>query len=166
MKANIKRSKYTSEGWIYNSTVFKIYAELELTPEEHHLIERAGLNSRIIFDSADAEYYKNASSESVGKVGYNKLNTGDKEADIFFGALTSVFTSIYYVGEAAYNAIQWSSSLQITVQSLLDGTEFESENIDEVAQAESIIRAAIDQLKNYVETLSTYDGQDNVFEPE
>lgn len=181
MLANVRKSQYESEGWIYNSTYYVVEAELELEPEELHTLQRAGVLDKIIFDSANVDYYGNATAESLesagqsaSNIGYQEIfDTGDKQANLFTNAIASFYTSLWYIGQgtyhlgaSAYNAIQWNTAFQLSVRGLLEGTKFESESHDEVLEAERIIRQSIDALKTHFLNLTTFDAQDNLIEPE
>jgi hypothetical protein len=158
MLANIRKSQ--EDGWVWGVT-YKLDAELELTSEEHHVIERHGLAGRVIFDSENVDYYADATAESASSIGYIQPT---KEP--FIDIMVSFYTSLYHIGATAYNAIQWSFSITITVQSLLDGVQIETDNHEEILLVESLIENAVAALDSHVKALGTFDGQDRLIEPE
>jgi len=101
------------------------------------------------------DYYANATADSAFSIGYVQPT---KEP--FVDIIASFFTSIYHLGATAYNAVQWSFSLQITVQSLIDGTHIEAESAEEILLAEKLIAEAMEHLKKYLIELSEFDGRE------
>jgi hypothetical protein len=55
-------------------------------------------------------------------------------------------------------------SLNISIDSLTQGQHVECKDMDELLGAEGAIRSACEQMKSYIETSKTFDGQEMVFE--
>jgi hypothetical protein len=155
MLVNIKRSQY--DGWL--STYYVLDATIEPTPDELELIEKHRVGPLVIFDSENVDYYADAAVQSAKSIGYE-----DHTGEPFFNYITSFYTSIYHLGAAAYNALQWSFSLRITVQSLIDGAHIESADVNEIYEAQNIITKAVDTLKAHLEGFQTFDGTEDLYE--
>src|SRR5207244_3245504 len=111
-----------------------------------------------------AQHYGNATAESLEYLaGESHVPKHGSTEDIFLGMISGITSTIYGIGATAYNAIAWSYSLQVTVQSLLDGLHYESDKVDEVLTGEQLIRAGVQSLNERIKVLSTFEGQDQPF---
>jgi hypothetical protein len=158
MLANIRKSQ--EDGWLYGVT-YSLDVELELTPEELHVIDRHGIADMVIFDSEARDAYAKSTDEY--------LEATKQQPSLFAPVeqqLWGIATTFYNIGAAAYNATMGSMSLRITVQDLLDSAHIETDNLDEILTAERLIRDAVQSLQDHVMVLATFEGQDDLIEPE
>jgi hypothetical protein len=156
MHLAIRRSTY--EGF-FGTNYYVLDALLEPRDDAERTLLLQHLTHIVVFDSQNREAFK----ESIQQ----HLEATKEQADWLAPlneALWSVATTTYHLGAAALYALFGSFSTQLTVQNLLDGAQFESDNFNEVNVAEGIIIESIGVLKTYVEYLERFDERDDLFE--
>jgi hypothetical protein len=71
---------------------------------------------------------------------------------------------LYRLFRASWSATAAALSLRITVGSLLSGVHAECKSLEELLEAENAIVKAAQTLRSYLDTATTFDGREDLFE--
>ena len=129
-----------SGGIVSKKVIFILKAKADYSNEEQANIKKYRLGSQTIYNSQEARRHgaKAASGAESGSTG---------------GALRGLAS-----------AALAKMSLSITIDSLAQGHEVECQDLDELLDAEEAIRTACQNLKEYFEVASHFDGREEVIE--
>ena len=162
MLCNVRRSQY--EGF-WGTIYFTLDVAIEPTADEAELIEKHDIGPLVVFDSEQRKQRMQAAQEHAESTSGKPLIRSGSSEDLFFGVLSDIGSTLYNVGAGAYNLALGSLAAQVTVQSLIEGAHLESDNANEILDAERIITKCIDALKVHLEDLQTFDGREELYEP-
>lgn len=136
MELRIKRSNRKG-GALGTGIVFTLDARLQLTPEEDEKVRRYKLGKKIIYNSAASRAHLEKAARSA-------------EAKSYFNSLISQI-----LGKVA---------LTITIDGLCRGKYIEANDLNEILDAEDACRQACTYCRDYLETVASFTGEEQVFE--
>jgi hypothetical protein len=143
------RRHQRDDGWFESSVTFVLYAQLDLSPEELFLFEKYDLAERVVYNSEDFLKHLKAADD------YREEAAKDDQD----------LVSIYYNSFAALGQnIMGTLSLQITLQSLIDGLQTESEDLEEILYIESLIQQSSQFVADYLKLALTFDSSEALHE--
>lgn len=122
------------KGMMSKSVTFIINARADLSEEEKHNVDKYKLGTQVIYNSEKSKKHLDASGGSS--------STAGKLARLAMARM----------------------SLNITVNSLMQGQEVTCSSLEEAADAEDAIRSACEYLKQYLDVASTFNGTQEVVE--
>ena len=138
MQLKIRRSQRDG-GVISTNVIFCLDARIELTAIEQQSVTRYKLQNQVIYNSE-------ASKKNIAR--------GDAQQD---GSAKGSLKAIAWFAVA-------SMRLNITIASLQRGQHVECKSMDELLGAEQAIMEACQNLRGYLDTASTFDGQEVLFD--
>jgi hypothetical protein len=156
MQLKVKRSQRATT---FNNVIFMIDARMDISKQDADLIAKYKLGGLTIYDSKQRQRHMDASQDH--------LANSRQSAAWSAGAadhLLALGKTIYKLGSAGARLGMAALSLRITVDSLCRGVHVECKSLDEVLEAEEAIMKAGENLRGYLETASTFDGREQVFE--
>lgn len=137
MQLVMRRSQKTT-GLMSKSVLFCLDARVDITPEEASNVKKYGLGSQVLYNSTAAKGHLDKVAETA---------TGGR------GFLSG-----------AINLAMAKLSLNITIDSLTKGHHIECKDLDELLGAEEAIKTACENIRNYVQIATTFDGREMVFD--
>jgi hypothetical protein len=156
MLLKLKRSQRSS---FMGKVVFVLDARMQLTAEEYDLVRKYQLANDLIYESASRKQSKEAAlahlERTKGGAGFHD-STGAQ--------LLGAGKTLYRLARAGASATAAALSLRITVGSLLSGVHVECKSMAELLGAENAIVEAASNLRSYLETAATFDGQEEIIE--
>jgi hypothetical protein len=156
MQLKLKRSQRSS---LMGKVVFVLDARMELTAEELELVRKYRLGDDVIYESSSRKQSKGATLAHLEKT---KGGPGfrDSAGAQFLGA----GSTLYRLARAGVSATAAALSLRITITSLMSGVHVECKSMAELLGAETAIVEAASNLRSYLETAATFDGQEEIIE--
>ena len=160
------RRSQRDDGWFSSSMVFILDARLDLTEEEQHLFEKYGLGELVIYSSDDRIQNLHSAYEHYDRGAQPLTPIPLLEPSV--AQLANQFAELgkmvwHGVVGAGYDVAAWLS-LQLTLQSLVDGQHLETQSLEEVVALSDVIEGAVEYLSNYLELAVTYDGREELNE--
>ena len=138
MQLKIQRSQRQS-GVVSKAVVFCVDARIFLSAEEQANVQRYRLGNEIIYSSEAAKRHAQ-------------------------GAGGEHFTSTSSWARGIYHAAAARMALNITIDSLQRGQHIECKDLNEVRDAEDALKQACQNLKEYLQTAATFDGNEVVID--
>jgi hypothetical protein len=130
----VLKREQRSKGMMSKSVVFVLHARADLSEEEKHNVEKYKLGDQVIYNSEASRKHLDA------------------------GAATS-----NVAGKLARLAMA-KMSLNITINSLMNGHEITCSTLEEAAEAQDAIKKACEAMQYYIAFASTFDGRQEVVE--
>lgn len=82
------------------------------------------------------------------------------------GQIMGLLRSIYYLIRAFFSWLASFLFIRIRLGSLINGAHIESKNLWRVLEVEQAVKTTAEYLKQYLDTAATFDGREELFEPE
>ena len=160
----IKRTQRVN--W-YGRVIFGAVANLSMTHDQLIDVRKYWLGRVIAFDSLRRQRQNQlarmhlqlataAVPEAKGKTALRQLWT----------ALKYIFFVIFYLVRALFSFLFGFLFIRITIAKLVRGTIIESRDLVLILQAKDAIEQSANYLKEYLAMANTFDGRDEVYEPE
>ena len=151
----------------YGRVVFGVVANLSMTHDQLTDVRKYWLGRIIAFDSLRRQRQNQlarmhlqlaaaAVPETKGKTALRQLWT----------ALKYIFFVIFYLVRALFSFLFSFLFIRITIARLVRGTIVESRDLVLILQAKDAIDKSANYLKEYLAMANTFDGRDEVYEPE
>jgi hypothetical protein len=141
----------------FSGPIYMLDARMDASAQIRALIAQHKLGSRVIYESSDRERHRDAARAHLDGSGNQ---TG------FFAPpseqLGGIAKSFWKLGRAAVSAARASLALRVTVDSLLAGVHVECKSIDELLDAEGMIKGAKSNLEAYVKEVQSFDGREEI----
>ncbi len=125
----ILQKSQKTSGMIKKSITFELFAQSILSQEEKHNVETYGLGPTVIYNSENSRKHLDAGRGSSNIIGM--------------------------LGRLAMSKM----SLNVSVNSLMQGQTIPCSSLDEVIAAEAAIKESCENLKGYLEIAATFDGR-------
>jgi hypothetical protein len=138
MQLKLKRTQRST--MVRGKTVFMLDAQSILNEEEKHNVRKYDLGKLVIYNSERSRKLLEASQAAA-----------DMET---FGGVAKAFTKLAMA----------KLSLNISINSLMDGHHIECKDLEELLGAEEAVKEACQLLRTYLETAATFDGREEVLE--
>jgi hypothetical protein len=116
-------------GMVKKTVTFELFAQSILSEEEKHNVETYRLGPTVIYNSENSRKHLDAGRESTNIVGL--------------------------LGRLALAKM----SLNVSVNSLMQGQTIPCSSLEEVIAAEAAIKESCENLKGYLEIAATFDGR-------
>lgn len=139
MKLLLRRSEKTA-GMLGNKIVFCLDARAELTPAEAANVKKYNLGSANVYNSSSAQKHIEAGTNAL---------MGRTMGGLLRGAASMAMAKL---------------SLTISIDSLTRGQHIECKDLEETLGAEEAIMQACQNLKGYLQTAATFNGQEQVID--
>jgi hypothetical protein len=139
--------------------VFVLDARMELTAEELELVRKYRLGDDVIYESSSRKQGKEATLAHL-----EKTRGGPSLRDSTGAQLLGAGNTLYRLARAGISATAAALSLRITITSLMSGVHVECKSMAELLGAETAIVEAASNLRSYLETAATFDGQEEIIE--
>ena len=159
VKGMALRLKRGERAGAFGRVIFTLDARIDVSEENRALIIKYNLGSRVIYESANREKYR----EKTRQHAENSRDTPGFRASSeqqFFG----IGKTLFRLGAAAVTATVSALSLRITVNSLMSGVHIECKDMGELLEAEDAIKLAGRNLKDEIETATSFTGQEQVID--
>jgi hypothetical protein len=139
MQLKLKRSQRQG-GVMGGKLLFCLDARVELTAQEADDVRKYKLGSMCIYNSEASKKHLTA--------GMTSLATGNALG----------------IGKAAFSMVMHRLNTNITIDGLVRGTHIECKDMDELLGAEESVMEACQNLRAYLDTAATFDGQEVVID--
>ena len=139
MQLKLKRSQ-RSGGMMGGKVFFMLDAQVDLTQEEAHNVQKYKLGSKLVYNSEASQKHAQASINALSS-----------------GSLTGALKGTVSMAMARL-------SLNVTIDSLTKGQHVECKDLDELLGAEEAIREACANVRTYLQLAATFDGREEVVE--
>jgi hypothetical protein len=158
----IRRSQYDS-GWFSTTMVFELDARLDLDAEEQELFDKYALYDRVVYNSdAFLQHLHSADQYREAADAQTNVPLNAPLEDHIVTAATDLTVTAYNSVLALAHNILGRLSLQITLQSLVDGVHIESEDLEEILTVAELIRTGTEFLASYLDVAVTFDGREEL----
>lgn len=133
--------------------VFRLWAKVEMSEDEHALIDRYDMDESCLIASDDLGHFKGA--VAIGFIaflaggGLAGANSGEALVGLAFGVIAGVAAGYWWLNEKRET---------IWMRDLLHGRRFKCDSIIELAQKEAMLDNACVALRQVVETAKHWDG--------
>jgi hypothetical protein len=144
----IRRSQ-RDDGWFESSITFIRDCQLDMSEEEHYLFTRYGIADRIVYNSEDFVEHLEAADAAREEAAKDVTDLGT----VYSQSLVAFFHNI--MGRL---------SLQISLQSLVDGLHVESQDLEETLYIEKLVREGVEFIAQYFELGFTFDSSEALHE--
>jgi len=145
------RQSQRDDGWIWTSMIFLLDARLDLTAEEQYLFERYRLNDRVVYNSdAFMQHLHAADEHREAAAATTDVPLDAPLQDHIASAASDLSATAYNSGLALAHNVLGNLSLQITLQSLVEGIHIESEDLEEILTVAQLIRSGTEFLAAYL----------------
>jgi hypothetical protein len=138
MQLKLRRTQRST--MVTSKAVFMLDAQSILTEEEKHNVRKYNLGKLVIYNSERSRKLLEAGQAAAG------LGT--------LGGLARGFTKLAMA----------KLSLNISINSLMDGHHIECKDLEELLGAEEAVKEACQLLRTYLDTAATFDGREEVVE--
>ena len=145
------RRMQRDDGWIQSSITFILYAQLDLSEEEQFQFEKYELPSFVVYNSEDFLKNLEAADKHRAEAAKEHAKPGTEVN------LENIISNSFY---ALFYNIAGRLTLQLSVQSLMDGIRIESQELDEILRIEKHIQNSAAGLASYIDVALTFDGQE------
>jgi hypothetical protein len=156
------RTSQRDDGWIWSSMTFILEARLDLDAEEEQLFEKYRLYDLAVYDGDAREQYQHQAQQS-----YEAQQEAANAPFLFEEAhviLSNFFASLWHFGAAATYSVLAAMSFKITLQTLADGQDIESQSLEEIITIRNLIKESVEYLASYFELALTFDGREELSE--
>jgi hypothetical protein len=156
------RTSQRDDGWIWSSMTFILEARLDLDAEEEHLFDKYRLYDLAIYDSdAREQYLLQAEQSNVSLQEAANAPFLFEQTQVVIG---NFFKSLWHFGATATYAALAAVSFRITLQTLVDGQDIESQSLEEIVAIRTMIKQAVDYTAGYFDMALTFDGREELSE--
>jgi hypothetical protein len=156
MLLKIKKSQTTS---LWGHVIFMIDARMEISAQEHRLVQKYRLGDLLIYSSAARDKHLDAMKANVeGTKGHPVFTMSVKDQ------LMGVLRTLFSFAMAGAHATMAAYHLKITVYKLLRGVHVRCKSMGEVLVAKNAIVEAGQNLRTYLDVAQTFDGTEEVHE--
>jgi hypothetical protein len=156
MSLKLKRSQRQNA---MGNVIFVLDARIALSREEYSLVRKYRLGGLVIYDSKARERHMEATRAHFDATRERPPMLADTTTQ-----LLGIGKTLFRLGRASVSATMAALSLRITVDRLISGVHVECKSMNELLEAENAIREAGRNLKSYLETTGTFDGQEEIIE--
>jgi hypothetical protein len=159
------RKTERDDGWFSSSINFILEARLDLTEDEQEFFSKYGLHDVAVYDSAAREAYAEQALENYqAGVEHGEAIPIFPGTDKVAAAVGNAFASMWYLAVGAGYSLLSASSFRITLQSLVDGQEMESQSLEEILTIARHIEEAAQYLADYFTLALTFAGEETLRE--
>jgi hypothetical protein len=152
----------------YGRVVFGIIARLSMDHKQFSLVRRYWLGRVIAFDSFRRQRQNELATLHLQLAAKAKSDPHDKKK--FWSRRWATFRSLvkklFWAFVALFNLIIGLFFIRVTIAKLARGKLIESKDISLILQARDAIEDSAKYLKEYLITAETFDGREEMFEPE
>jgi hypothetical protein len=152
----LRRSQRSS---LLGRVIYIIDARMELTAEETDLLRKYRLGNRMIYESTNRQRHAEATLAHLEKTKETPRLTDPAHLQMLGAGKT-----LFRILRAGWSATAAFLSLRITVASLISGVHAECKSMEELLVAENAIVEAAQKFRFYLDTATTFDGQEDYFE--
>lgn len=156
MLLKLKRSQKRKRN---GATVFMLDARMDVPPDARDRIARYGLGHRVVYESAERLRHLEAAAGHLA-ASRNDTSLLAPAGEQAKGALKS----FWKIGRAAVSSARAARALRITIYGLMQGVHVECLSMEELLEAEDVIRRAAEGLRAYVDLSRTFDGREEIVE--
>lgn len=151
----------------YGRTVFGVVVNLAMTHQQLINVRKYWLGRVIAFDSLRRQRQNELARMHLQLAASVTPESKDKKPlSQLLVALKTIFFVIFYLVRALFNFLLGFMFIRITIAKLVRGTIIESHNLVLILQAKEAIEQSATYLKEYLGTADSFDGRDEVYEPE
>jgi hypothetical protein len=158
MQLKLKRSERRSS--VRGKPIFMLDARMEVSADILDTIRKYSLGSRVVYESSTREKHREAAM--------GHLEDSKSDSSVLFAPptehLKDAGRTAWKLTRAAVSMGLSALSLRITISSLISGVHVECKDMEELLEAEEAIQTAAINLKHYIDTAGTFDGQEQVVE--
>ena len=144
---------------------FILEARLDLDEEEQELFEKYRLYEVAVYDSDAREQYAHSAQEH-----YQSTVKRADAVSIFppieelHYSLGNAFASYWHFSAGLTYSLLSAAAFHITLRSLADGQDMESQNLEEILAVSNMIRQSVQYLADYFTLALTFDGRETLHE--
>jgi len=151
----------------YGRVVFGIIARLSMDHKQFSLVRKYWLGRVIAFDSLRRQRQNQLSRMHLQLAASLKPEQSDKKPSSWLWiAIKYYFFLFFYLLRALISFLIGFLFIRITIAKLIRGKLVESKDLVLLLQAKDAIEASAKYLKEYLTIAETFDGREELFEPE
>jgi len=152
----------------YGRVVFGIVARLAMTHQQLADVRRYWLGRVVAFDSLRRERQNQLAVMHMQLAAKAKSEAHDKKSfwSRRWATLRSFLTKLFWIFIAVINLFLGLFFVRVTIAKLVRGKLVESKDLTLILQAKDAIEDSSKYLKEYLTTAATFDGREEMFEPE
>jgi len=151
----------------YGRVVFGIVVNLAMTHQQLIDVRKYWLGRVIAFDSLRRQRQNELARMHLQLAANVKSDAKDtKPISQLLAALKAIFLVVFYLFRAVFSFLFGFLFIRITIAKLVQGTIIESTDLVLILQAKDAIEQTTTYLKEYLTTANTFDGGDEIYEPQ
>ena len=152
----------------YGRVVFGIVANLSMTNGQLTDVRKYWLGRVIAFDSLRRQRQNQLATMHLQLAVKAKSDAHDKKKfwSRRWATLRSLVKKLFWVVIALFNLVMALFFIRVNIARLVRGAIVESKDLTLILQAKQAIEESTTYLKEYLITANTFDGRDEIYEPE
>jgi hypothetical protein len=152
----------------YGRIVFGVVANLSMTHDQLSDVRKYWLGRVIAFDSLRRQRQNQLATMHLQLAAKAKSDAHDKKKfwSRRWATLRSFVKKLFWVVIALFNLVMGLFFIRVNIAKLVRGTIVESKDLTLILQAKEAIEESTTYLKEYLITANTFDGRDEIYEPE
>jgi len=152
----------------YGRVIFGVVANLSMTHDQLTHVRKYWLGRVVAFDSLRRQRQNQLATMHMQLAAKAKSEAHDKKKfwSRRWATLRSFIKKLFWVIIALFNLVMALFFIRVNIARLVRGAIVESKDLTLILQAKEAIEESTTYLKEYLITANTFDGRDEIYEPE
>ena len=158
------RKSQRDDGWFSSSMTFILDIRLDLTQEELHLLQKYALADVVVYDSNARVQYAADATEHFEAASIPATTSWNPSAAELASAFAQLSSQVWNLAAGAAHELMSAVALQITLGSMVDGQQVESQDLHEIITVADNVYQAAQYLADAIKASLSFDGRESLDE--